>query len=70
MGVRSYFIIRVFHVFSIVQKGVEMKTAVYSNVIVRVINASIRALLSHNSCVVVIVNNLCSFEWNELEHNF
>ena len=46
-----------------------MKTAVYSNVIVRVINASIRALLSHNSCVVVIVNNLCSFEWNELEHN-
>ena len=36
-----------------------MKTVVYSYVIVRVINASIRALISLNTCVVVIVNNLC-----------
>ena len=28
----------------------------------------IRALLLLNMCVVVIVNNSCSFEWSELEH--
>ena len=32
--------------------------------------ASKQALPSLNKCFVMIVNNLCSFEWNELEHNY